>query len=609
MKHILTAAAIALMALLAASCAEQPRQPQKVDERIVSEMNSALERRPPPQPEAVSQALLPPLRAELPRAPAPIEPRFDLVVNNAPAEQVFMSIVSGTRYSMLVAPAVTGSLSVNLKDVTVPEAMESIREVYGYEYRIDGTRIYVLPAGLQTRIFQVNYLIGARQGRSDMRVSTGAGTGALGSTNTQQQSQTALTPQPNQQQVTPATPTTPGSLAVTAPSINPAGPGALSGLTTDATRMSTVQLTDFWAELAASLRIMIGDGPGRSVVVSPQSGVIVVRAMPDELRSIASYLKAAQVSVERQVMLEAKIVDVTLSDAYQAGVNWAAFPTNGLAGGFNRIDGTTGSLNTSSSTIAGSAFGANPTTRQIGAFGAGLASAAAPGGVLGLVFQTSNFAALLEFLQSQGTVQVLSSPRVSTLNNQKAVLKVGLDELFVTNLTPSTTSVTNLNTGNTSSFASVTPTLGSIFSGISLDITPQIDIDGNITLHVHPLFSRVTSKTISLNLGTGPQPIDTPVINVSESDTIVRTTDGNIIALGGLMRLDVTDNRGGVPGLADAPGIGAAFRNTDRSRVKRELIILIKPTIIQGDREQVKEIQEARDRLLGYGTPAPSEAK
>jgi len=609
MRHILTAAAIALMALLAASCAEQPKQPQKVDERIVSEMNNALERRPPPQPEAVSQALLPPLRAELPRTPAPIEPRFDLVVNNAPADQVFMSIVSGTRYSMLIAPSVTGSLSVNLKDVTVPEAMESIREVYGYEYRIDGTRIYVLPAGLQTRIFQINYLIGARQGRSDMRVSTGAGTGALGSTNTQQQSQTAQTPQPNQQQVTPATPTTPGSLAVTAPSINPAGPGALSGLTTDATRMSTVQLTDFWAELAASLRIMIGDGPGRSVVVSPQSGVIVVRAMPDELRSIANYLKAAQISVERQVMLEAKIVDVTLSDAYQAGVNWSVFPTNGIGGGFTNVDGGSGSFGPRTVRPQDNNFGSSPSDKIIAAFGAGLASAAGPGGVVGLAFQTRNFAALIDFLQSQGTVQVLSSPRVATLNNQKAVLKVGLDELFVTNLTPSTTSVTNLNTGNTSSFASVTPTLGSIFSGISLDITPQIDVDGNITLHVHPLFSRVTTKTISLNLGTGPQPIDTPVINISESDTIVRTTDGNIVALGGLMRLDVADARGGVPGLADAPGIGAAFRNTDRSRVKRELIILIKPTIIQGDREQVKEIQETRDRLMGYGTPAPSEAK
>src|SRR6202008_1761390 len=121
----------------------------------------------------------------------------------------------------------------------------------------------------------------------------------------------------------------------------------------------------------------------------------------------------------------------------------------------------------------GQAFAARPSTQQIGALGAGLAAAAGTGGVLGLAFQTRNFAALLEFLESQGTVQVLSSPRVATLNNQKAVLKVGLYELFVTNLTPSATTVTNPNTGNSSSFISITPTLGSIFSGISLDITPQ----------------------------------------------------------------------------------------------------------------------------------------
>src|SRR5258706_13997622 len=159
----------AIAAALLGACS-----PFHVDQGLVSEIENAAAQTGS-QPNAVREALLPPLRAEMPKGPGtPVEPRFDLVVNAAPARQGFMSLVSGTRYSMIVNPAVSGTLSLNLKDVTVREALEAVREVYGYEFRIDGTRIYVESAGLQTRVFQVNYLIGLRSGRSDVRVSSGA---------------------------------------------------------------------------------------------------------------------------------------------------------------------------------------------------------------------------------------------------------------------------------------------------------------------------------------------------------------------------------------------------------------------------------------------------
>ena len=126
----------AIAAALLGSCA-----PFHVDQSVISEIESATAQKGS-QPNAVREALLPPLRAEMPKVPgAPVEPRFDLVVNTAPARQVFMSIVSGTRYSMIVNPAVSGTLSLNLKDVTVREALEAVREVYGYEFRIDGSRM------------------------------------------------------------------------------------------------------------------------------------------------------------------------------------------------------------------------------------------------------------------------------------------------------------------------------------------------------------------------------------------------------------------------------------------------------------------------------------
>ena len=139
------------LSFLLASCTPT-HGPFNVDSGISDELNRAFDtKRTPADALRVQEALLPPLSMEIPAVPGqPIEPRFDIAVSGAPAKQVFMSIVSGTRYSMLVHPEVAGAISVNLKDVSVQEALQSIREIYGYEYRVDGTRIYVQPADTET---------------------------------------------------------------------------------------------------------------------------------------------------------------------------------------------------------------------------------------------------------------------------------------------------------------------------------------------------------------------------------------------------------------------------------------------------------------------------
>ena len=595
-------AGLMVTALIAAGCAQEPVRTTKISNEMIGELDKGAQRAKPKEPDAVNQALLPPLRMELPQAQGkPIESRFDLNVNNAPAREVFLSIVSGTRYSMLVHPDVSGSISVNLKDVSLSEALEAIREIYGYEYKIDGSRVYIQPAGLQTRVFQVNYLIGARQGRSDMRVTAGSSGIATVATTATTTATTAI-----------GTPTAPAVAGAAPggvqgpPSLSPNSAGALGGMQTDATRMSTVQLTDFWAEVAYAIRTIVGTGEGRNIVISPQSGVVVVRAMPQELRSVAALLKAMQLSVERQVMLEAKIIDVTLNKGYQAGINWAAFPTSGIAAGFSNTQtttnpsslSTTGQLSASSAGAAtagpaiGSTFIANAAAQTL----SGISGSA--GGVFGLALQTKNFAAMLQFLESQGTVQVLSSPRVATLNNQKAVLKVGTDQPFVTSITPGTpTTVINPLTGSSTSTSTFAPTISNIFAGISLDVTPQIDDSGNVILHIHPLVTAVSGTPLTFNLGAGDQSITVAKIDVSESDTMVRTTDGNIVVLGGLMQVTLNNGRSGVPGLADAPVIGGAFQNSSNDTVKRELVILIRPTIIDSDKDWERDIQESRDRM------------
>jgi MSHA biogenesis protein MshL len=257
---------------------------------------------------------------------------------------------------------------------------------------------------------------------------------------------------------------------------------------------------------------------------------------------------------------------------------------------------TTGSSSSGTSSIFTANPGAGAGLATLGGVVAGATNVA--GGVFGLAVQTQNFAALLQFLESQGSVQVLSSPRVATLNNQKAVLKVGSDQPFVTSVTV----VPGLATSGVVTATTVAPIISNIFSGISLDVTPQIDGEGNIALHIHPLVTSVSTKSVGFNLiGIGAQSVDVAAINVSESDTMVRTQDGNIVVLGGLMKVELNKGRSGIPGLADVPVIGGAFRNSSTDTIKRELVILIKPTIIESDKNWEQDIQDSRRRMQGMG--------
>jgi MSHA biogenesis protein MshL len=570
------------ISLLVAGCAEPPRQGSSPTlDSINRELDQAAQNRKPVTPDAVSRALLPPLMVEMPRADAQKpEARFDLSVSNAPASQVFLAIVSGTRYSMVLHPDVKGELSVNLKDVTVIEALDTLRDLYGFDYSLQGNRITVLPADLQTRIFKVNYLQALRRGQTETRVSSGSITDGSSS------------------------PGTPAAGAVPVPVSGPTGASNTRAM--ESSRVTTSSDSNFWGDIQKSLTAILGGAAGRNVVVNPQSGVIVVRAMPNELRGVEQFLKAMQLIVERQVMLEAKIIDVTLRDGTQTGVNWAGFRDGSTRFGAGVItpgtalqrDGPIGSA-----TNRGPDGSLLPNSVFAGGSAAGIASglalgAGAAGGLFGLALQTSDFAALITFLETQGGVNVLSSPRVATLNNQKAVLKVGTDDFFVTNV--STTSTVS---GNNST---VTPTItvAPFFSGIALDVTPQIDDNNSIILHVHPSVSNVVEKNKVIDLGTlGVFTLPLASSDVNETDTIVRVTDGNIVAIGGLMRQKSTTERSQVPGVGNMPGIGALFRQRDTGNVKSELVILLKPTIIHGDRNWQEDLEQTRARIRAMTAP------
>lgn len=499
----------------------------------------------PAQPPADVEASLFP---GLMQAPQPIphqdEQLFDISVSNVPAREFFLGLVAGTDYNVVVHPDVSGEITLNLQRVTIPVVMQIAQDVYGYEYDKTDYGYQVLPARLRSRIFQVNYLNMQRGGTSQTRVSSG--------------------------QVTQV-PTDGGDSDDGTDDTGGAGQdGAVTG-----TEINTTQpLTTFWEEIRDSIRSILGDAPGRSVVVNQQSGIIVVRAMPQELREIEKFLNTTEDVANRQVILEAKILEVVLDDGYQAGINWSAVASSGnksltaaQVGGGNELAGVGDS--SGRSPIAGNAL--NLQNAAFNTFAG--ATAAAFGGVFSLALEISNFTAFIEFLETQGNVQVLSSPRVATLNNQKAVIKVGTDEFFVTNI--STTSTTGTAVTSTTPDVDLTP----FFSGIALDVTPQISEQGDVILHVHPSVSEVTEKTKDISVGTGTS-ADTLTLplalsTVRESDSVIRARSGQVVVIGGLMRSQIRRNSAAPPVMGDMLG-----HKRDSAR-KTELVILLKPIVVE----------------------------
>lgn len=548
-----------ILSLLTGCATTEPVRETSTLNKIKSEIKQASEQKVKEvPPAAVNAALLPPLKIELPKtAAAKLEPRFDLVINNAPANQVLMGIVSGTRYSMLVHPEVNGQISVNLKDVTVFEALDAIRELYGYEYKVEGNRIFIEPQTIQTRVFQVNYIVGQRSGASESRVTSSSvsnvGSQSSGTTN---------------------------STGNTGNSVSS------SQLVSSSIKTSSD--TDFWKDLAESLNAMIGNEGGKKVIINSQSGLIMVRAMPVDIRNVENFLRLMQLNIERQVILEAKILNVELNENSQTGVNWSIF------GRHNSSTGIVGNINTDTTLSKSGNNTLNSGNLEVtpGQAITNIATTALGGPIFAVALQGANFAALLQFLETQGDVHVLSSPRIATINNQKAVLKVGTDEFFVTNVQQ------NIVASAATTTNSPSVTLQPFFSGIALDVTPQIDKEDNIILHMHPSISSVSTVNKQVNLGSsGTLNLPLASSSISETDSIVRTRDGYVIAIGGLMTEATTGNSSGIPGLSKLKGVGAAFRQQGKATTKTELVILLKATVVQGQESWSQDMLASQRRL------------
>jgi MSHA biogenesis protein MshL len=467
--------------------------------------------------------------------------RFKISAENVEAKTFFASLVNDSIFSIVIHPEVEGTITLNVKDVTLDEIMELVEDIYGYDVVKRGNIYKVMPAGMRMETFAVNYLNLKRNGSSSTSISTGSvsqqGGGGGGG----------------------------GNSSVSSSQNNSGGgqggsQGGQSGQ--NGTQITTENETDFWKELKDSLEIMIGKGDGRKVMVSPQAGLVMIKGLPNEIRAVKDYLEQAELILQRQVILEAKIVEVALNDQYQQGINWSkAFD------------------NTADSTL-GLSFDGNVNANTI---------SSGIGGLLSLVVSGNDFSGVIELLSTQGNVQVLSNPRLTASNNQKAVIKVGKDEYFVTNV--STTTVTGTAT-------STTPNIGlsAFFSGIALDVTPQIDGEGNVILHIHPSVIDTEEQDKVINLNGSSYSLPLAQSNIRESDTVIQAKSGEVVVIGGLMQSTITDEKSKVPLLGDLPFLGNLFSNTNEVEQKKELVILLKPTVV-GKGTWQQQIQKTSDLL------------
>ncbi len=506
-------------------------------------------------PKSVQSELL-----QLNRPPQAIsmpEARLRIAAHDVDAVEFFGSLFKGSRYSVAVHPGVAGQISVELKDVTLTEVLAVVGDMYGFDVQRKGNVFHVYPAGLRTETIPVNYLMMSRRGLSRTSVSTG---GVASNDNNSS----------NNNNFDNANNNTNNSTS------NRSSNGS-SNSDSNGTRIETDTNSDYWTDLRDTLQTLIGSGDGRAVITSPQAGLVTIRAYPKELKAVREFLNQSESHLKRQVVLEARILEVSLNEGYEQGVDWS-----GLSASWDGNKGITGGGSLTPSTIAN-------TPNQI---------FSALGGGAGFKISDGNFNVAVNLLKTQGDVNTLSSPRVTATNNQKAVIKVGTDEYFVTNASTTTTT-----SGTSAPIVTPNVELTPFFSGIALDVTPQIDEEGKVLLHIHPSVIDTEEQKKTIDVGTA-DPLILPLAksSIRESDTVVQANNGDIIVIGGLMKTDKQEIVSKVPLLGDIPWVGEAFTNRRESTKKVELVILLKPTVVEKDTWQ-NELQRSSELLDKWYPP------
>ena len=535
--------AIFLILLLVMGCATAPNKERA---KLPSQKVEAVKPQPPPE-EKLNELVIPQME-EAKKVPDKL---FSLYARDSNIQDVLLAFSKESDLNIVIDPEMNGKVTIDLKRVTLKEALDAMLSPMGWTYRIDGKFIKVSRPRTETRLFTLNYIATKRSGKREVYASTSTGGGLQTSALPGQQ--TALSP---------------------------------GGTRTGYTDLITLDEMDLWKEIQKGLETLIFgtveekevpserekttwtrvDEKGKKLIVNKTTGTIMVTDYPINLNKVASYLETVEGSSQRQVTIQAKIMEVILTDEHKEGINWKVI--EGLPRSINVAWGLTNKAGTTGYPGSTTGYTSGDTSTGTTISTPGLFKIAPYGGILALGAAGSEVALsdIMQAIAEQGDVKVLSSPTISTLNNQKAIIRVGnQDVFFITGAVATQTTVTQI----------IQPM--TIDIGIILDVTPQIAEDGTIIMTIHP---SITEKTGEKATPDGKTTF--PLLSVRETDTTVRVKDNQTIIIAGLMQEKKQETFIGVPVLKSIPLLGYLFRYKSENIRNSELVIMITPSLQVG---------------------------
>lgn len=548
---------------------------------------------PPPAAGAPPPVVAPSLRLPPPVARGPVE-LYSVVVNRVPVSELLFALARDARLNVDVHPGITGVVTLNAIDQTLPQILERVQRQVDIRYTIDGNNLSVVPDAVFPRTYRVDYLNMQRDTSGSISIATqvattgGTGSAAGGGGNTGNNSSTQITNTNNHRFWQSLSQAISQILGISAePQAATPAPAAPASAATEPAAVATAA-SDGEQELPASQR--------PAVIAQPESGLLSVRATARQHAQVAEFLDRAVHSARRQVMIEATVVEVALSNEYQQGIDWQALRVGSGTLGFTLAPGPgTGTLP-----------GGTPMSGQIPVMG-----------VIDFVrdFGKLDINAALKLLESFGNTQVLSSPKISVLNNQTALIKV-VDNIVYFTLTADFTP----GTSTTPPVFSINSVPNTVPVGFLMNVTPQVGEDGEVIMNLRPTISRLTryvedpgvALTLALARESGADVPDivsqVPEIQTREMESVIKVRDGQIAVLGGLMRDQTENGEDALPGLGRLPGVGNLFKYKSRRREKSELVIFLRPVIVQNASLQ-GDYQQFRDHLPDHREPLPMSAR
>jgi len=553
---------LACIAAFGLGCASAPGAPPTLDGGGAAEPAQALE--PAPSPRMLS---IPDERPRDPVVRLMSEGRYTLTVQNADLAGILLGLAHDLPLNVVVEPGVTGTVNADLKNVSLLDLLQQLVVARGYQYQIEGRTVRIFRTDRETRTWQIDYPSTRQNGASQFSVSGAVAQSVSGSS---------------------------GSSAGGAT-------GGRQSQDTSTSGISTELSLDFWTEIERGVRLLVEgsegavDAPaaegeeavaapvasagsgGRRVLVSRQAGLLLVTAPGATLDEVDRYLELAARSLGRQVLIDTRIVEVTLGDELDLGVDIEFSPSLDSTGGQNPagtiVRAITGGI-ARDNAISSSDLAPVLTT---GGFTFGIA--------------TDTIGVMLTALARQSDVRVVSTPKIATLNNHKAIVKVVRNEVFFV----AETEVSVIANVGQSAVTTFTPTITPV--GVTLDVTPQISENNDVTLHVHPSVSEIVEvREQPLVVGQTASG-SLPVVNLRETDSVVRVRDGETLVIGGLIQTRDLDIEKKVPLLGDIPWLGQLFRQSDVAEVCSELVIFLTPTVL--DAPTIRRVERDSQERLG----------